>query len=72
MATLKQIKIGNLDLLGVGEACALLNIQRNRLNILVKKYEIPHKELDCGKVFLKKDLDAFQKARVGRLKRGRE
>ncbi len=57
--------IEKLELMGSGEAYRYIGVSRVRFNELIGKYQIPHKKLMCGFVFLKADLDAFMEKRKG-------
>ena len=63
-----KLDIAELGLLGAKEAAAFLEIKPQTLYKLMERYTIPHQVLACGTIFLKADLEAFQKARAARLK----
>ncbi len=62
------MNIQELDIMGAGDVCKFLDICRSRLSFLIKKYNIPYKEVSSGKIFLKKDIIAFQEARKDKMK----
>ncbi|QMU65996.1 MAG: hypothetical protein GKR88_18070 [Flavobacteriaceae bacterium] len=64
--------IEKLHLLGSGDACEYLGIKYARLRELVELYNIPHAVLSSGMVFLKSDIEAFQKNRKHNLKYARK
>ena len=59
------------EIFGVNEACRYLRIKGTRFSYLVAKYQIPHYNLACGRIFFKSDLRAFQEGRKDRLKHRR-
>ena len=63
--------IETLPILGVREAAERLNIKPGTLNSYTERYHIPHKLLQCGKIYLVADIDAFQAGRQSRLKHRR-
>lgn len=67
-----KMNIEKLDLLGSGDACNYLGVKYARLRELVELYHIPHVILSCGMVFLKSDIEAFQKGREHNLKYARK
>ena len=57
------MKVEDLPIMGMGDAHKYLEVSYDRFYFLVYKYQIPYKEISCGRVFLKKDLDKFQAMR---------
>ena len=57
------LTIYDLDILGRKEASAFLGITPGALAKLMHKYDIPHKQLGCGAIFLKADLEKFNEER---------
>lgn len=56
-----MVKLEELDILTSEEACEILDISgRSNLLKLIKSYEIPHKKLSIGNIFLRKDIIDFQ------------
>lgn len=59
-----------LELLASGDVAKLLNISRQRLDKLVKIYDIPFYQTSAGRIFLKADIQAFQKSRKDKTQYG--
>lgn len=59
-----------LELLASGDVVKLLNISRQRLDKLVKKYDIPFYQTSAGRIYLKSDIQAFQKSRKDKTQYG--
>jgi|GEM_PF-4359241 len=60
--------IDDLDLISSREAAEIVGVNMQRLRVLVKHYEIPHKMLGRVRIFLKCDIEAFMKQRAEKLK----
>ena len=56
----------DLELMGTKEVAAYLNIKPPSLYDILERHHIPHKTLACGSIFLKSDIEAFQKQRTKR------
>ncbi len=55
------------ELMGVSEATRLLGVSRQYINQLIREKKIePILILKCGKIFLKEDIEAFEKTRKKR------
>ena len=69
---LMQRDITELDLIGSKEARDYLGVSYTAFGLLVRKYEIPHVALSCGKIFYRADIETFQEGRRNRLKHRRK
>ncbi|MGH1387867.1 hypothetical protein [Kordia sp.] len=54
------------------DVCKFINISRPRLRELIDDYNLPNVSLSCGMVFLKSDIETFQKNRQHKLKHRRK
>ncbi len=61
-------------LLGYGEARKLVGVSHPRFLVLLKRYDIPHVRLFCGRVFYESDLKEFMHSekRVEMMKHGKK
>lgn len=65
---MKTSEIEQLELMAMGDVAHYLGISSPTAFRLVQKYEIPFAMTSGGRIFLKKDIVAFQLSRTERLK----
>ncbi len=55
-----MVNIQDLNLITSEEACKIIGVNRDSLRKLIKNYDIPHKKLPVGNIFLREDIVKFQ------------
>lgn len=64
--------IHKLGLLGTANAAKQLKVSQHRFWHIIKKYEVPHKKIGTGHVFLQQDIDILIKKREKNVKKYRK
>ena len=57
------------DVMGMGDAAAFLRVSRQHVDRLVAAGKLRCKSTSTGKIFLRSDVESFQRARLQRLRR---